>query len=46
MEHSKKYSNVRMYYVTGMWDIARVRNAVSKKWITEEEFEEITGIEF
>lgn len=46
MEHSKNYSKVRMYYITGMWDITRVRNAVTKKWITEEEFEEITGIEF
>jgi hypothetical protein len=29
-----------------LWNIIRVRNAVIKKWITAEEFKEITGKEF
>ena len=29
-----------------MWDETRVRNAVIMKWITEEEFKEITGKDY
>lgn len=43
MEHSKKYETVKKYYDGGYWNIARVRNAVVKGWITPEEFYEITG---
>ena len=43
MNHSKKYNLVKEYYDSGAWNIARVRNAVVKGWITTEEFEEITG---
>ena len=42
MEHSKNYEKVKTYYDRGMWSIERVRSAVGK-WITEEEYEEITG---
>lgn len=41
---SEKYLKVKNYYDSGMWNIKMVRNAVVKKWITEEEFEMITGI--
>ena len=41
--HSKQYEKVKKYYDDGMWTIARVRNAVVKGWITEDEFVEITG---
>lgn len=41
--HSAKYSKVKFYYSYGYWTIDMVRNAVVKGWITEEEFEEITG---
>jgi len=34
---SPKYDLVRHYYDTGMWNEARVRNAVKKGWITQEE---------
>ena len=42
--HSPKYEKVKKYYDEGLWNTERVKNAVSKGWITEEEFEEITGI--
>ena len=41
--HSPKYDLVKFYYDTGAWDINRVRKAVDKGWITEDEFKEITG---
>ena len=43
MVHSEKYEKVLSYYRAGMWDIKRVKNAVVKNWITEAEYEEITG---
>ena len=43
MEHSKNYDKVKRYYNLGMWNEVRVRNAVKKNWITEEEFKEITS---
>lgn len=46
MEHSNNYEKVKHYYHTKMWDEGRVRNAVKKDWITEEEFKEITGKEY
>ena len=41
-EHSKNYEKVKKYYDEGTWSITRVYNAVGK-WITAEEYEEITG---
>lgn len=41
--HSPKYNKVKTYYDTGAWSIERVRLAVTKGWITPEEFEEISG---
>lgn len=46
MEHSKKYDRVKYWYDNGMWNAARVKNAVIMKWITKDEFEEITGVEY
>ena len=43
---SKKFDLVKKYYDNGLWDIHRVRNAVVKGWITEEEFMMITGEEY
>ena len=40
--HSEKYETVKHWYDTGRWNIDKVRNAVVKGWITEEEFREIT----
>ena len=45
MEHSEKFELVKSYYEKGLWDKTRVRNAVGK-WITAEEYEEITGEPF
>ncbi len=46
MEHSKNYDKVKNYYSMKLWDESRVRNAVVKGWITEEEFAEITGKDY
>lgn len=40
---SKKFAKVRQHYEDGFWSIKKVRDAVMKGWITEEEFTEITG---
>ena len=51
-KHSDKFEMVKKYYNAIMpngeraWNEQRVRNAVSKGWITEDEFEEITGKPF
>ena len=42
---SPKFEMAKYYYDNGYWNIARVRNAVVKGWITEEEFRLITGEE-
>lgn len=44
--HSKNFNTVKHFYVTGVWGIERVRNAVVKEWITAAEFEEITGEQY
>lgn len=46
MKHSKNYDKVKNYYSMKLWDENRVRNAVVKGWITEEEFAEITGKDY
>lgn len=40
---SKHFELVKKYYDKGLWSIERVRNSVDKSWITEDEFEVITG---
>ena len=40
--HSKNFEKVKNYYDRGLWDEYRVHEAVGK-WITEAEYEEITG---
>lgn len=42
VEHSKNFTKVKGYYDKGLWDITKVWNSVGK-WITEAEYEEITG---
>lgn len=39
---SKNYNKVKNYYNAGLWSLGMVRNAVGR-WITAEEFAEITG---
>ena len=38
---SEKYELVKSYYDRGLWNADRVRNAVSKGWITQEECDAI-----
>lgn len=42
---SKNYDKVKGYYDRGLWSAARVASAVGK-WITAEEYQTITGLEF
>lgn len=44
--YSKNYEKVKGYYNGGYWSEARVKNAVAKGWITENEYEEITGAHY
>lgn len=43
--HSNKFEKVKKYYKERLWTINQVKNAVGK-WITEEEYKEITGLNF
>ena len=45
MEHSKNFEKVKVCYAHGhgRWSIGKVRDAVERGWITDEEYEEITG---
>ena len=40
---SARFETVQKYFNMGMWTEAQVKNAVSKSWITAEEFKIITG---
>ncbi len=42
---SKNYEKVKSYYERGLWGKVRV-HAVVGKWITAEEYKEITGEEY
>jgi hypothetical protein len=46
LEYSKNYDKVKRWFIMGMWNETRVRNAVLMNWITETEFQEITGIAY
>lgn len=39
---SKNYEKVKVFYDTKLWSLGMVRNAVNR-WITADEFHEITG---
>lgn len=45
MEHSKDFEKVKKWWEIGK-PISWIRNAVAKGWITQEEFEEITGQDY
>lgn len=42
-EHSPKFNKVKGYYDAGLWNKIMIKNAVTKRWITNAEYEEITG---
>lgn len=47
VEHSKRFETVKGWYdAYGNSMIGRVRLAVTKGWITEDEYKEITGEDF
>ena len=43
---SKNYNKVKKYYNENLWNKKMVKNAVVKKWITPEEYKEITGEDY
>ena len=43
---SEKFQTVKKYYDAGAWDLARVKKAVEKGWITEAEYKTLTGQEY
>lgn len=45
MEHSKNYEKVKKFYKMGIWSEKMAWNAVGK-WITSEEYKEITGEDY
>jgi hypothetical protein len=40
------YDKIKYYYDNEYWDVTRVKNAVDKEAITEEEYQEITGFTY
>lgn len=42
-EHSRNFKKYKGYYDHGFWNAKMLKNAVMKKAITADEFEEITG---
>ena len=46
MNKSKNNDIVKDFYDRGKWSIERVRNAVIKRWITKDEYKEITGEDY
>ena len=42
-EHSRNFEKYKGYYDHGFWNAKMLKNAVIKKAITADEFEEITG---
>lgn len=43
--HSKNFEKVKKYYDMKLWNLVKVQSAVGK-WITEQEYEEITGMRY
>ena len=43
---SKRYEDVKRWYLNHLWPIEWCRNAVIKNWITAEEFKSITGEDY
>lgn len=46
MEHGKNYEKVKRYYGMGVWTRTMVYNAVTKGWITPEDYKELTGEDY
>lgn len=46
VEHSKYFGKVQKWYSNHKWTLVAVKNAVVQKWITADEYKEITGEEY
>jgi hypothetical protein len=46
MQHSKNFLRVQKWYTNHNWPLFAVKNAVVQKWITAEEYKEITGEDY
>lgn len=44
--HSPRYYDLRRHFENGLWADVSLRKAVVVGWITEEEYENITGKEY
>ena len=44
--HSENFEKVKRFYILKVWNETRVRNAVKRGWITDEEVTEITGNDY
>lgn len=42
-QHSEKFNEILGYYKSGFWKKKRLKDAVTMKWITQEEYDEITA---
>lgn len=42
----KMKDRIIRWHKQGLWDENKLRNAVEKKWLTADEFKEITGKKF
>lgn len=45
-QRSKYFKTVKRDYDNGSWNLYRIKRAVVKGWITEDEYEEITGLKY
>lgn len=45
MGYSKNFIKVKQYYDLKLWNLTKVTSAVGK-WITAEEYKEITGLKY
>lgn len=41
--HSRNFEKVKRFFIQGVWDEGRVKDAVEREWITDVEYKEITG---
>lgn len=46
MQHSKMFAKIKKWYEDLIWTLTMVKNAVTKRKITEDEYHEITGKEY
>lgn len=45
-EHSENFEAIKIFHTYKVWNIKKVRNAVVSKYITADEYKEITGEDY